>query len=513
MIDYAKVVRLRKANESKSAIASAMGCKWDTVDHILEMCKRAYGDIGDIPDGTSSETIADRIYKEGRQIDEEYLQPDCEKILEGQRQGNDRNSLWSDYVQEATSGGRKSYSLSRFNEILTDYAGKFDICVMQPKSPGVEAQVDWVGDQPTIIDYDTKEKTTLHVFVMALPYSGYFYAEAFPDEKMASWLAGHRHAFEFFGGCPVMMVPDNCLTAVTRSRRWYFDEVVLNPRYETFMEHYSVLVKPARVYHPKDKPVVERSVRIIEDDLMRPLARLDIHSIDEYNRLLRMKLEERLKKDFTKRLGSRTSIFLSEEKKELLPLPSVNYHTYIEREAVVARDFHIQYGSAFYSVPVAYVKDKVLVRDDGFVISLYNKKKELIATHRKAVRKWQRCTLPEHIPVEYGGHGEYSPEMFLSRARKYGPKMEEWVGKVLGRSEFVVDSFRTLSTVFRDSSTFLPTVVEQTASQALEAKVFTSRGFRNLANHMRERMEGNDGEQDIGTALNDLYRSHSGEDA
>lgn len=186
MIDYAKVVRLRKANESKgaiaSAIASAMGCKWDTVDHILEMCRRAYGDIGNIPDGTSSETIADRIYKKGRQIDEEYLQPDCEKILEGQRQGNDRNSLWSDYVQEATSGGRKSYSLSRSNEILTDYAGKFGICVMRPKSPGVEAQVDWVGDQPTIIDYDTKGKTTLHVFVMALPYSGYFYAEAFPDE-------------------------------------------------------------------------------------------------------------------------------------------------------------------------------------------------------------------------------------------------------------------------------------------------------------------------------------------
>jgi len=54
------------------------------------------------------------------------------------------------------------------------------------------------------------------------------------------------------------MVPDNCRTAVSQSRKWYFDSVVLNPKYESFMDHYNIVVCPARVYHPKDKSVVER---------------------------------------------------------------------------------------------------------------------------------------------------------------------------------------------------------------------------------------------------------------
>lgn len=49
---------------------------------------------------------------------------------------------------------------------------------------------------------DTEKLIAVHIFVMALPYSGYFYCEGFFDERMDSWLTVHMHGFEFFGGVP-----------------------------------------------------------------------------------------------------------------------------------------------------------------------------------------------------------------------------------------------------------------------------------------------------------------------
>ena len=88
--------------------------------------------------------------------------------------------------------------------------------------PGLECQADWTGDHGHFIDCDTGKKVDVHVFVMTLPYSGYFYCEGFLDEKMPSWYEGHKNAFEFFGGVPAFVIPDNCATAVDR---WKFRSI------------------------------------------------------------------------------------------------------------------------------------------------------------------------------------------------------------------------------------------------------------------------------------------------
>ena len=66
---------------------------------------------------------------------------------------------------------------------------------------------------------------------------------------------------------------------------------------------------------------------------MPEMEELDIYSLDEFNSILRKKLIRRLARPFSKRYGSRTSIFEEEEKKTLLPLPVAGYHSYTEREA------------------------------------------------------------------------------------------------------------------------------------------------------------------------------------
>ena len=51
------------------------------------------------------------------------------------------------------------------------------------------------------------------------------------------------HAFEYFGGVPRLLVPDNLRTGVSRSCRYDPD---LNPTYQEMAMHYGVGVIPAR---------------------------------------------------------------------------------------------------------------------------------------------------------------------------------------------------------------------------------------------------------------------------
>ena len=86
---------------------------------------------------------------------------------------------------------------------------------------------------------------------------------------------------------------------------------------------------------------------------------------------MQRKLIARNSKDYSKKLGFRTSIFEAEEKQTLLPLPELQYKSYDEKDATVWRDFHSQYDRAFYSVPIRYVGKKVTVKSTNEQIRIY----------------------------------------------------------------------------------------------------------------------------------------------
>lgn len=60
----------------------------------------------------------------------------------------------------------------------------------------------------------------------------------------------HANAFEFFGGVPNLLVPDNLRSAIKKAHRY---EPQLNDNYRKLANHYRTAVMPARPYKPKDK--------------------------------------------------------------------------------------------------------------------------------------------------------------------------------------------------------------------------------------------------------------------
>jgi len=80
-------------------------------------------------------------------------------------------------------------------------------------APGEEAQVDF-GSAGTLLDPIGSRPRRAWIFVMTLSYSRHQYAELVFDQKISTWLACHRHAFEWFGGTPRRVVIDNLKAAV-----------------------------------------------------------------------------------------------------------------------------------------------------------------------------------------------------------------------------------------------------------------------------------------------------------
>ncbi len=177
MLDYVSIVRRKKLNLTNAAIANSLGWEWDSVQRIVARCESVWGSVDGVPDNLNTDEIADLLFSTRKSVDLDYLQPDCEKILEKQRKGYQRNELWAGYCSEAASKGKKAYKLSRFNEIVSEYRAKNDISFTMNHVPGLEGQADWTGDHGHFIDLDTGEVIDVHVFVMTLPYSGYFFCE------------------------------------------------------------------------------------------------------------------------------------------------------------------------------------------------------------------------------------------------------------------------------------------------------------------------------------------------
>ena len=111
----------------------------------------------------------------------------------------------------------------------------------------------------------TAEIRTAQIFVAVLGASNYTFAEATWSQSLPDWLGSHVRAFEFFGGTPVMLIPDNLKSGVTKACRY---DPELNPSYQQLASHYAVAVMPARHYKPKDKAKAEAGVLLVERWIM-----------------------------------------------------------------------------------------------------------------------------------------------------------------------------------------------------------------------------------------------------
>jgi transposase len=120
---------------------------------------------------------------------------------------------------------------------------------LDPPAPGAEAQVDY-GQLGRWTDPATGARHTVHAFAMVLCCSRHLFVRPVIRMDQTAWTDAHVAAFEFFGGVPARLVPDNLRTGVDRPDLY---DPKINRSYAELAAHYAVLVDPARSRKPMDK--------------------------------------------------------------------------------------------------------------------------------------------------------------------------------------------------------------------------------------------------------------------
>ena len=335
-----------------------------------------------------------------------------------------------------------------------------------PRKPGDRIEVDWAGDKLYIVDRDTGEAIPVYLFVGVLPFSMYAYAEGCLRMDMENWIHVHVNMFQYFGGSAVMLVPDNLKTGVDHTNGWYTPQ--LNRTYQELAEHYNTAVVPARVRKPKDKSSAEGTVGVVSTRIIAALRNRKFFSLDELNRAIRQKLDEHNKTPFTKREGSRYSVFQSQEKAFLHKLPTAQFELAQWKVATVQYNYHISVEKMQYSVPYEYIKQKVDVRlTKNMVEVFYNQNR--IASHRRLYgHPGQYSTVEAHMPEDHQKYLQWDGERFVRWAERIGPATAITIKGILASHKIQQQGYKSCMGLLKLADKYSVARLENACVKALQ---------------------------------------------
>ena len=112
--------------------------------------------------------------------------------------------LWEEYKALHPEGLQYSWFCDQYRA----WAAKLDLVMRQEHRAGEKLFVDYAGQTVPVVDRETGEERDAQVFVAVLGASSYTFAEATWTQTLPDWIGSHVRAFEFFGGCPELVIPD-----------------------------------------------------------------------------------------------------------------------------------------------------------------------------------------------------------------------------------------------------------------------------------------------------------------
>ena len=364
-----------------------------------------------------------------------YQVPDWATVhQELKRKGMTKQLLWEEYTAQYPN---RCYSYSQYCDRYRQWLKQQKHSMRQTHKAGEKCFVDYCGPTVPIINPQTGEVRTAQVFVAVLGASNYTYAEATWSQSLRDWLSSHVRTFEFFGGIPEMVVPDNLRSGVSKACRY---DPELNPSYQQLAEHYQVAILPARPYKPKDKSKAEVGVQIVENWILARLRHHTFFTLAEANQCIRSLLEELNSRPFRRLPGNRQTAFETLDQPALRPLPKQPYE-YVEiRRCRVNIDYHIEFDQHHYSVPHQYVGEQVEVQASDHLVQVHFRQRQ-VASHPRRHRPGT-TTEAGHMPARHRKQQQWTPGRLKNWARDIGPDTLTWVSDRLAEREHPEQAYR-----------------------------------------------------------------------
>jgi transposase len=486
-----EVLRLRyESGFGPQQVSAATGLPRTTVRRLLEKAGEQ-GLSWPLPDELDDHELEVRLFggressvdTRGRPV------PDWEEVhREFRRPGVTLQLLWMEYKERCPEG----FQYTWFTKGYRAWARQLDVVLRQEHRAGEKVFVDFAGQTIPIVDRKTGEITQTQLFVAVLGASNYTYAEAVPSQELAHWIGAHVRAFEYFGGVPQIIVPDNVKAAVTQAHRY---EPELNRTFGDLAAHYGCAVIPARPRKPRDKAKVETGVLVAERWILASVRNLTFFSLEEANEAISERLEGLNERRFQKLPGCRRSLFETTDKPALQPLPEQRYQYATWKTAKVNIDYHVEVERHRYSVPYQLVGRQCEIRITTSTIEVLNRGRR-VASHLRSHHPGGFTTDSAHMPEPHQRHVEWTPERIVRWGEQMGPSTTQVVQEVLRSCSHPQQGFRSCLGIFGLGRVYGAERLEAACSRALTIDSPRYRSIKSILKNNLDRQAVTDPQED-----------------
>lgn len=441
-MDYKRVLRLHFVNHlSGREIAESCGdCSKTTVNEFLKRFRENPELSYPLPADVTDEYIESMLYKKPGVSADRLLYRDFNKEAVYKaltRKGETLKHLWQKYNAIGVVDGKKPMSYRQYCRRYSEWADSKQLTFHIQRYPGVNLELDYAGKQLYLHNRrDPEETTKVTIFIAALTYSDYFYAEGMTECDIRNWIRVNNNALAYFGGVTPTITPDNCKVAVARNKDWV--SPVLNKDFQAWAEHNNTVLTPAKVKSPRWKPVVEGHVKIVTMHILMDMEDIVFYSLDDLNRVLMEKVDAENRKPFEGLTYSRYDLFTTEEK-------------------------------VHYSMPRKYLRQELEIRAGEKEIYVYNKQGDLIRTHKHSYTPKDWVIIPSDMPAEYKDYGYWTMPYFQQKASAIGPSTRALIDAVIRKYAYPVQSFRSCFGILRYAEKYSPEALERCCKDAVLA--------------------------------------------
>jgi len=373
--------------------------------------------------------------------------------------------LWMDYKSENPNG----VEYSHYCKMYRAWKKRSRLSMRQEHIAGDKAFLDFTGSTVLWFDKENNIMRKAEIFVIVLGASNYTYVKAVSEQGSSSWIHCNIDAFEFFGGVPKILVPDNLKAAITKAHRYDPD---INEAYSAMAQHYGTAIMPARPYKPKDKAKAEVAVQVVQRWIIVHLKNMTFYSVEEINRAIKPLNEELNNKIMRHLKVSRKHLFENYERAVLGPLPAQPFEIPVWKKAKVNIDYHVEMEGHYYSVPYTLIGEKIEVKlTRSLVEMILNNKK--VAVHKRNFTSGSKTTLSEHQPPQHSFFSKWNPENIMHEAKSMGINIFDFCNAIIQDRKNIEVGYRACLGVIRLKESYDIERINAACAMALKTKIFT----------------------------------------
>jgi hypothetical protein len=310
------------------------------------------------------------------------------------------------------------------------------------------------------------------VLRVVLSHSRKAYSEAVERQTTENFIRALENAFWHFGGVPQTLVLDNLKAAVTRAD-WFDPE--LNPKVQSFCQHYGIVALPTKPYTPRHKGKVERGVDYVQENGLKGHQFASLSQENAHLQHWEATVADRRIHGTTRKQVQQ--VFETAERAALQPLPATRFPCFEEAARTVHRDGHVEVAKAYYSVPPEHLGRRVWVRWDSHLVRIFDARMELIATHvRQEAGRFS--TQDRHLLDQKISAVERGASWLLKKTTHLGQASQRWAEAMVQARG--IEGVRVLQGLLSLGQRHAPAQLDRACGLALEHGCFRLRTLRRL---------------------------------